>query len=364
MRSILIFVLSAFVSSVFFGVIVFAQEATPAADTKTTDAKTEEAKKQKVYYSESLGIDGEEKVYQISSCSKTRAMAPLRCSKENQSEYKSQCEVKGKLREGAVIRGCLTKPRDADNPYGEVDPKLMDSVGPVGCKDMPEKQSPYYVYEWAIVDENQVKTVPEQDWIVRGTIAWPTLDIPDLLVEKIHPNGQPIDLWRSAYCETQDFPEKGGTVQKAETEDTGPITKSQKDLRSEAGATAQGLIKDNCNNSNTSISAKKAAEFGIDISTPFDGIASVSCTTKYRIVGTGGVDIFSKYVGFLYKWAAGIVGIIAVLTIVYNGIIISTSGSGETTESKERIMQSLAGIAILFLAGLILYTINPTFFTS
>ena len=62
--------------------------------------------------------------------------------------------------------------------------------------------------------------------------------------------------------------------------------------------------------------------------------------------------------------AAGVVGIIAVLIIVISGIQISMDqGGGESvTSAKNRIMQSLAGLVILFLSALILYTINPTFF--
>ena len=59
-------------------------------------------------------------------------------------------------------------------------------------------------------------------------------------------------------------------------------------------------------------------------------------------------------------------GIIAVLVIVVSGIQISIDqGSGEgVTAAKNRITQSLAGLVILFLSALILYSINPTFFTK
>ncbi len=115
---------------------------------------------------------------------------------------------------------------------------------------------------------------------------------------------------------------------------------------------ARQLISDGCNNN---------ANGGILNSNP-----SVSCSVLERIVGKSGVDIFANYVGAIYKWASGVVGIIAVLTIVYSGILISMAGgdSAKLDEAKNRIMQSLIGIAILFLSGLILYTINPGFFTG
>lgn len=77
--------------------------------------------------------------------------------------------------------------------------------------------------------------------------------------------------------------------------------------------------------------------------------------------GIGGVTLFIKQA---YIFGSGIVGFIAVVVIVVSGIQISVSGvTGDITSAKERIMQSIAGLVLLFLSGIILYTINPTFFT-
>lgn len=80
--------------------------------------------------------------------------------------------------------------------------------------------------------------------------------------------------------------------------------------------------------------------------------------------GAGGVGILQVYVSLIYRWAAGIVGVIAVLIIVVSGIQITTADGepSKVDEAKTRIMQSLGGIAILFLASALLYVINPTFF--
>ncbi|MFC1655773.1 hypothetical protein ACFL3C_02805 [Patescibacteria group bacterium] len=76
-----------------------------------------------------------------------------------------------------------------------------------------------------------------------------------------------------------------------------------------------------------------------------------------------GAELVYSYVGMIYKWAAGTIGIISVFTIVYSGIGIMASGEGGSMDKhKTRIMQSLLGLVILFLSGIILYTINPTFF--
>lgn len=91
------------------------------------------------------------------------------------------------------------------------------------------------------------------------------------------------------------------------------------------------------------------------------------CTPVQVLVSwTGGAGLLQTLIGLIYKWAASIVGIIAVLMMVINGIIISAS-AGDTqaiTNAKTRIMQSLVALVILFLSGLILATVNPNFFTS
>ncbi|MFA5843039.1 MAG: hypothetical protein WC882_05245 [Candidatus Gracilibacteria bacterium] len=89
-----------------------------------------------------------------------------------------------------------------------------------------------------------------------------------------------------------------------------------------------------------------------------------TCTLVQIIRGTSGTGILKTYIAVIYRWAAGIVGIIAVLVIVISGIQISMDqGGGESIgAAKTRIMQSLSGLVVLFLSALILYTINPTFF--
>jgi hypothetical protein len=84
------------------------------------------------------------------------------------------------------------------------------------------------------------------------------------------------------------------------------------------------------------------------------------------VVGNSGVNIIENYLGLIYQWMAGLVGGIAVLMIIVGGIQIATGGGDQNNvnEGKTKIMQALAGLAILFLSGLILYTINPTFFTG
>ena len=93
---------------------------------------------------------------------------------------------------------------------------------------------------------------------------------------------------------------------------------------------------------------------------------TVSCRKVQVISGTSGVGLLSNYIGKVYRWAAAIVGMVAVVVIIISGIQIATAGgdTGKIDEAKKRIFQSLAGVAILFLSALILYTINPNFFTG
>jgi len=78
----------------------------------------------------------------------------------------------------------------------------------------------------------------------------------------------------------------------------------------------------------------------------------------------GAIGIMSQYVTMVYKYVLALGSIVAVLVIMFGGIKMMTSGgdSGATGEAKEMIMQTLQGLAMLFLAGLFLYAINPNFF--
>ncbi len=94
--------------------------------------------------------------------------------------------------------------------------------------------------------------------------------------------------------------------------------------------------------------------------------AEFSCREVQVILTKGGTVAIYGYIGMIYRWGASIVGIIAVTVIILSGIQISAAGGDQEAvgSAKKRILQSIAGIIVLFLSGLILYTINPTFFTN
>jgi hypothetical protein len=94
------------------------------------------------------------------------------------------------------------------------------------------------------------------------------------------------------------------------------------------------------------------------------GWNNFTCQRIQVMKANSGTELVYNYVGMIYKWAAATVGIISVFTMVYGGISIMSAGgdSAKIENAKKRITQSLFGLVVLFLSGLILYTINPTFF--
>jgi len=85
--------------------------------------------------------------------------------------------------------------------------------------------------------------------------------------------------------------------------------------------------------------------------------------TNY-IAATDATRFISVYIGAIYKFAAILIGTLAVLMIVIGGIQVTFSGvsEGGVGAGKTRITQALSALVLLFISALILYTINPNFF--
>lgn len=91
--------------------------------------------------------------------------------------------------------------------------------------------------------------------------------------------------------------------------------------------------------------------------------SSVRCQLRQWIISTTGIGTIKIYVKFLYTWGAGIVGFISVTVIIVSSIQIQISGAnGDISAAKNRILQSFAGLALLFLSGILLFLVNPNFF--
>ena len=81
--------------------------------------------------------------------------------------------------------------------------------------------------------------------------------------------------------------------------------------------------------------------------------------------GEGPFGLLYNYLALIYNFVSGIIVGFAVLVVIIGGIMIATSG-GDTTKldnGKNFIKKALIGMILWFTASVILYTINPTFFT-
>lgn len=68
----------------------------------------------------------------------------------------------------------------------------------------------------------------------------------------------------------------------------------------------------------------------------------------------------SQYIGAIYKFALGVVSIVAVIMIIFQGFIILTSAGGdEKAAAIKQIVQVIVGLLLTWSSYIILYTINP-----
>ncbi len=116
--------------------------------------------------------------------------------------------------------------------------------------------------------------------------------------------------------------------------------------------------------------AAKVAEQSLKLCVPAPGHYCVKIDSFQKggevISGRNGVELISNYVKVIYKVATGIIGVICVLIIVISGIQISFGGLAPegVNQAKERIMQALLSLALLFGTALILKVVNPGFFVG
>ncbi len=88
------------------------------------------------------------------------------------------------------------------------------------------------------------------------------------------------------------------------------------------------------------------------------------CSRVQVLFAKSGAGLLYEYIHLIYVWAASVIGIVSVLFLTVGGIEMTASqgDSGKMEKAKERIMNSLVGLVLLFLSALILYTVNPNFF--
>lgn len=92
---------------------------------------------------------------------------------------------------------------------------------------------------------------------------------------------------------------------------------------------------------------------------------ALKCERVTYLLAKTGTGVIEMYVGLIYRWAASLAGIVCILIMIVSGIQISAAGEDTqgVESAKKRIFQSLTALVILFMSALILYMINPDFFT-
>ncbi len=86
---------------------------------------------------------------------------------------------------------------------------------------------------------------------------------------------------------------------------------------------------------------------------------------KEVIRGDNGIKLVTEYIKVMYIVAAGIIGIVCVLIVVISGIQISFGGLSPeaVNQAKDRILQAVFSMILLFSSALILKVVNSNFFT-
>jgi len=94
---------------------------------------------------------------------------------------------------------------------------------------------------------------------------------------------------------------------------------------------------------------------------PVQAILTADASKQYQ----GPFTLLYNYIRLIYNYMSGIIIGVSVLFIVIGGIQITLYGAKEDNlnHGKARIVKAIIGLIIWFTASLILYTINPTFFT-
>ena len=79
----------------------------------------------------------------------------------------------------------------------------------------------------------------------------------------------------------------------------------------------------------------------------------------------GPFTLLYNYLGLVYNFMSGVIVALVILIVIVGGIRISTAGGNSEGVSggKDMIIKAIVGMVMWFLASVILYTINPTFFT-
>lgn len=91
----------------------------------------------------------------------------------------------------------------------------------------------------------------------------------------------------------------------------------------------------------------------VPLEVPIGSVGSIS--------GEGSIIV--NYSRVLFAFLAGLIGLIALAMLIISGLRIMAGGSDQMTKGKEGIVGVLSGLMLFASGGLLLYFINPCFFT-
>ncbi|HLD71262.1 MAG TPA: hypothetical protein VI873_01450 [Candidatus Peribacteraceae bacterium] len=85
-----------------------------------------------------------------------------------------------------------------------------------------------------------------------------------------------------------------------------------------------------------------------------------------KLTAQAGLGTFFNYFNLLWPWLIGTASGIAVMMTLVGGlqVIMSEGDQGKRQEGLDRIKNSMIGLLMLVFAGLILTTLNPSFFVT
>ena len=98
------------------------------------------------------------------------------------------------------------------------------------------------------------------------------------------------------------------------------------------------------------------AQYMIKLQEPIAGTTTLS--------GGNGFQLITQYIAAIYTYLAGLVGVVAVLYIVFSGVQITLGGINQSMvdQAKGRILQSILSLVLLFGSALVLKYTNAQFF--
>lgn len=113
-------------------------------------------------------------------------------------------------------------------------------------------------------------------------------------------------------------------------------------------------------------SLRKTADGAFDTGEKRYNVDIDTFARKETASGDNGIELITSYISLFYKAVASIIGLICVLIVVISGVQITMGGIDPegVNQAKERILQAIFSLLLLFGSALLLKTVNPGFFLT